>query len=385
MLSDHQPFVWMIIATYARLAVGTRGMWTTTSLSIFLDFTSRYVAPLRLTHPCPPLCSSSALFHRPPSPSSLQSRRDMSFRSFVSQMSGSLEHIHIPSLAVLSILAPRSPFAVLSLVQPQPNFELDHRAKASRDLSLAHSLLAQTRIDSQNSATRPSFTSLLISLSFVWEPQLELKAIFFTLRKPASKQTATHKMNEHPRIPGDIGASNIPLTPPQSPKLSLISGLRLQEEPTPLAQAAEASESPTRELQPAIQSPHSPASPQDPPNLSQSSVRSICSASSKCSNPSSLFSHASTSSSGSTSPAPPLHFYASLPSTEWGRTQHLYDSGLVFGTYDLGNGRRGGISGPSSSYYEGKYERANKEGRGGSGDSSGTAEEEGGGETEKGG
>lgn len=67
--------------------------------------------------------------------------------------------------------------------------------------------------------------------------------------------------------------------------------------------------------------------------------------------------------SRSASPAPPTDFYAGLGANA-GAGQ-MATAGLLVGGGILQEGRRGAISGPSSSYYEGKYERGNLEGRSG--------------------
>ncbi|KAF2259519.1 hypothetical protein CC78DRAFT_585900 [Lojkania enalia] len=43
---------------------------------------------------------------------------------------------------------------------------------------------------------------------------------------------------------------------------------------------------------------------------------------------------------------------------------HLYASGQIYGKYDLGRGRRGAISGPSSGYCNGQYDGRGRHGRG---------------------
>jgi len=80
---------------------------------------------------------------------------------------------------------------------------------------------------------------------------------------------------------------------------------------------------------------------------------------------------ASTSSARSTTP--PENFYGGLPAQGFQRTAYLLATRQVYGTYDLGGGRRGAISGPSTNYYEGKYKRGRLEGRRGHrGESGGT-------------
>ncbi|KAF2117261.1 hypothetical protein BDV96DRAFT_598177 [Lophiotrema nucula] len=39
----------------------------------------------------------------------------------------------------------------------------------------------------------------------------------------------------------------------------------------------------------------------------------------------------------------------------------MYDRGEIYGTYDLGNGRRGAISGPSSDHYDGDYDEGSED------------------------
>ncbi|KAF2679810.1 hypothetical protein K458DRAFT_393651 [Lentithecium fluviatile CBS 122367] len=96
-------------------------------------------------------------------------------------------------------------------------------------------------------------------------------------------------------------------------------------------------------------------------STSAASYTSTSTASTASSSQASIFSTLSRSSSRSA--PPPEHFYAGRPGEGVQRTAHLFAAGLVFGTYDLGSGRRGAISSPSAMYYEGAYERVNLEDR----------------------
>ncbi|KAF2735888.1 hypothetical protein EJ04DRAFT_183078 [Polyplosphaeria fusca] len=128
----------------------------------------------------------------------------------------------------------------------------------------------------------------------------------------------------------------------------------------------------TRTRTPSSQhSPHSaPPSPTPSPTRRSTSTQE--------SNTSSTLSDSSSSLASSVSSTASMT-YGSLSAAQLGARPHsvvaMYARGLVCGTYDLGNGRRGAISGPSSGYVDGGYERRGG-GNEGDGDGGGGEEEE---------
>ncbi|KAF2472501.1 uncharacterized protein BDR25DRAFT_313018 [Lindgomyces ingoldianus] len=67
------------------------------------------------------------------------------------------------------------------------------------------------------------------------------------------------------------------------------------------------------------------------------------------------------------------NLYSALLGQDISPIAYLNATGQIYGTYNLGRGRRGAISAPSSDYYDGKYERGNGRGGGGNSGESGMA------------